>query len=651
MAEEEPGSGKQEDVAPASWTERVRQLAADWSQRRRTASRTVRRLIALWPDAGLGLMTVYVVLCLAGAALPLAFTVGSGLLVNDVVAYLGHPGSGSARQSVISTLYLLGTIFVAQQLVATAASPVRLLAINRVNLRVRERVRRVLVEPIGIAHVEDSELQDAMERFAESQRGFTVAGATVGIVQLATNYLGAIGSFLIVARFSLLLALALTVLVITLRERFRIQMNAAIESMWARANSMRRRFIETWAATSPEFAKDYKLFGLTDWAVDRINHWWVHSTELFKLRRDAMIRDLGGFVVVIAIGYAVSAAVIVLAAARHQVSLGEMTVYLEGAIALAGLAGIDNALIDIDQGSRGFEVLDRLEAVARGDAPTEGIDPGQRPSEFLAFEDVHFRYPRTDRLILDGVDLRLEAGTSTAIVGANGSGKTTMVKLLGRLYEPEVGRLVVDGIPVRDFDDRAWQRQVAVISQDFLRYPFSAAENIAFGAVEHLDDREGTINAARRAGALDIIERLPLGFQTLLVRSQEEGVDLSGGEWQRVALARALFAVDHGAGILVMDEPTASLDVRAEAEMFERFLELTAGATTIIISHRFSTVRRAQRIVVLHEGRIVEDGDHDSLMAAAGRYAEMFNLQAERFAAGLDLETGQPAGEPTEVPA
>ena len=201
------------------------------------------------------------------------------------------------------------------------------------------------------------------------------------------------------------------------------------------------------------------------------------------------------------------------------------------------------------------------------------------------------------------MDLVIPAGRSTAIVGLNGAGKTTLVKLLTGLHDPTRGRISVDGIDLSTVDAAVWQRRVAVVFQDFVRYPATAADNVGFGAVEHLGDLEATGAAARRAGAAGIVESLPRGWDTVLSRQYEGGVDLSGGQWQRIALARALMAVAHGARVLALDEPTAWLDVRGEAEFFANFLELTAGLTTVIISHRFSTVRRADRICVLEHGR------------------------------------------------
>jgi ATP-binding cassette, subfamily B, bacterial len=240
---------------------------------------------------------------------------------------------------------------------------------------------------------------------------------------------------------------------------------------------------------------------------------------------------------------------------------------------------------------------------------------------------VHFGYPGRPDLVFDDLDLTIRAGASLAIVGANGAGKTTLVKLLAGLLDPDAGRVSVGEADIRT-TRAAWQTQVAAIFQDYARYPLNARDNIVVG--RETTDPDRIDRAIDRALARDVIEELPDGLDTELGRDFG-GVDLSGGQWQRLALARALYAVERGATVLVLDEPTAQLDVRAEAALFDRFLELTHGLTTVLISHRFSSVRHADRIVVLDGGRVVEDGSHQQLVAAGGRYAHMFAEQARYF--------------------
>jgi ATP-binding cassette subfamily B protein len=329
-----------------------------------------------------------------------------------------------------------------------------------------------------------------------------------------------------------------------------------------------------------------------------------------------------------------------------------------GALDLAGLALVLQAVMGLlrlgefypDSDTQTQYGMNAATAIGKFEAAmarfTEPDDPagahtaaGIGPAPAIRFAGVGFGYPGAARPVLDGLDLTLPAGKCTAIVGVNGAGKTTLVKLLARLYTPTSGAVLADGVDIAGLPTADWQRRIAVIFQDFVRYELSAAANIGFGAVDHLDDTEGIRRAADAAGILDVLDGLPYGPDTLLSRAYDDGTDLSGGQWQRIAIARALFALYHGSSILVLDEPTAALDVRAEAEFFARFAELTRGRTTVLISHRFASVRLADNIVLLDGGRVAEQGDHDELMALGGRYAAMFTLQAERFDS---LDAAQP---------
>nr|WP_238341931.1 ABC transporter ATP-binding protein [Actinopolymorpha rutila] len=302
-----------------------------------------------------------------------------------------------------------------------------------------------------------------------------------------------------------------------------------------------------------------------------------------------------------------------------------------------------------------FAFLPSLDRVlnAPPDLP-ESPDPLPAPRPIrtgIVFEDVRFGYPGRDEPVLDGLSLHLRPGESCALVGPNGSGKTTLVKLLLRLYDPIAGRVLLDGRDLRDYDLTDLRRELGVLFQDFVRYEFTAGDNIGFGDVASPDRREDRrshlLAAAERAGAADLLDRLPDGLDTQLGLSFG-GRELSGGEWQKLALARA-FARD--CQVLVLDEPTASLDTRTEYDIFQRFAQLTKGRTAVLVSHRFSTVRMADRIVVLRAGRVAEDGTHEELMAAEGEYARMYRTQAAQYlddledsgggAADLDIPSGE----------
>jgi ATP-binding cassette subfamily B protein len=277
-----------------------------------------------------------------------------------------------------------------------------------------------------------------------------------------------------------------------------------------------------------------------------------------------------------------------------------------------------------------------LPGLSFGPDPCPRPDTERRAAE-IRIRGLRFAYPSRSDRVFDGLDLTIPAGQSIAVVGVNGAGKSTLIKLLCGLYRPDSGEVLVDGFDPGN--DPAARERVAVIFQEFTRYQLPLRHNVAIGARSLADNDDVIGRALHDAGADDVVARLPQGWDTVLSGEYEGGTDLSGGQWQRIALARALASVAGGAGVLVLDEPTAALDVRAEAELFDRFLDVTRGVTTLLVSHRLSSVRHADRIVVIDEGRIVEDGTHAELLAARGRYATMFTLQASRFAAaGGDVE-------------
>jgi ATP-binding cassette subfamily B protein len=403
--------------------------------------------------------------------------------------------------------------------------------------------------------------------------------------------------------------------------------------VYGRTSRLRRTYYIRSLALRPELAKETRVFGLADWLVDRYRQGWLaEMSEVWRARKEGWSTSLVS-VGVLAAAETVALVLIARDSVSGAIALGS-TVTLAQAVLGASVLGLfqeDNW--GLSECSRSLQALEEVEVDAGRIGGLNGgtREPGGMPARSIRFHDVGFTYPGRTRPVFDGFDLELEAGRSLAIVGENGSGKTTLIKLLCRFYDPDQGSISVDGVDLRELDAESWQHRVAAVFQDYVRFELPAYENVAYGALHRRDDQAGVAEAARLAGAAAVVERLPDGWSTPLTRELIGGTQLSGGEWQRLALARALFAVRGGAGLLILDEPTASLDVRGEAEVYDRFLELTRGATTIVVSHRFSTVRRADRIVVVDEGRIVEDGTHDELVALGGLYARMYRLQALRF--------------------
>ena len=270
----------------------------------------------------------------------------------------------------------------------------------------------------------------------------------------------------------------------------------------------------------------------------------------------------------------------------------------------------------------------RMEPQWTGPPPASPAPVPDRLTQSIEFRNVSFRYPGSDKYVVKNISFTLRVRESVAIVGENGAGKTTVVKLLARFYDPTEGAIYLDGRDLREYDLASLRRQIGVIFQDFVRYDLSAKENVGFGQVDLLDDADRIERAAYEGGASDLIKGLSKGYDTILGKEFDEGVDLSGGEWQKIALSRAFMKE---AEVLILDEPTAALDAFAERDVFARFAELTSDRTAIFISHRFSTVRMADHILVLQQGELVEQGSHEQLVAENGRYAQMFNTQAKQY--------------------
>jgi ATP-binding cassette subfamily B protein len=381
---------------------------------------------------------------------------------------------------------------------------------------------------------------------------------------------------------------------------------------------------------SKEAAKELKLFGLKDFLTARFK---VLSTQVYEEDVALARRKVVTGSVLSAIGTAGYYTAYVFAVWKTVTgvfSFGTLTL-LANAIREASsnlqqtfstLSTIADQALFLTDLIAFFEMRPSIQSKANA-------LPAPRPiRQGFEFRDVSFRYPGSSRLVLNKLNLHLHPGERVALIGENGEGKTTIVKLLTRLYDPLEGQVLLDGVDLREYNLEDLYREVGVIFQDFMRYEMTARENIAVGRIELIDNLELLKQSAQKSMANDMVGKLPMGYDQMLGRRFDGGVDLSGGEWQKVALARAYL---RDAQVLILDEPTSALDARSEYEVFQRFAELTAGKMALFISHRFSTVRMADRIIVLEKGRIAEDGDHDALTHLGGRYAEMFELQAASY--------------------
>ena len=382
--------------------------------------------------------------------------------------------------------------------------------------------------------------------------------------------------------------------------------------------------------TEDSAAKEIKLFNLGDTLLTRYTDLFAKffaEDKSLAVRRAAVGFSLG---LIATLGFYGSYAWIVWRTVQGQISLGDMTLYLtifrQGQSTFQSiLAGLNNIYENNLFMANYFDFLDLK--------PQMQVAAGQRrmPAAIkngVEFRGVGFRYPESDEWVLRGIDLTIRAGEKIALVGHNGAGKTTLIKLLSRLYDPTEGAILIDGVDIRELDPLDLRQKIGVIFQDFVRYHLPARENIGFGQIEAAARMDRIVESARKSGAHAMIEDLPEGYQTMLGRWFNGGHELSLGQWQRIALARAFM---RDAEILVLDEPTASLDAQTEYEIFQHFKELTEGKMAILISHRFSTVRMADRIVVIQGGRIAELGSHEELLRREGIYAELFSMQAEGY--------------------
>ena len=612
------GSGSDDEAAGrGSWWAFVGRRVGE----RRVAAAQLRALLGY---AGRGLVATTIVVHVVAGAAPVVFLVGTGLALDALV-----DGGGAGWLAVAVGALLLQQLLAPVQLVLSRA------VARRVDAACIERLTDFALRRSTLAGLERPDVADRLSQADEAfeQWTLTPGAAAEGSLALCARYTQLVGAVAVLA-VAIGPWAALAGLVVALVARLgQTEAFHRWGQVVRRFQPLRRRVAYVRElATSTRAAKEIRTLGLVDWLDERYADESRASLDAtWHWRR----RIYGApFLTYTAVALVGSVAALLVAAHTRGVGVAAISMGVQG-ILLCGRFGVvfPEADVKLVYGRSAWEALLEFEQITR----REGADRAGATSvarvearTAVRFDGVGFAYPG-GAPVLDGLDLELRAGTSTALVGVNGAGKTTLVKLLTGIYAPGSGVVRVDGTDLRTLDEDAWQRSFAVTFQDYLRYELPLRENVAMGSIEHRDDDEGIRAELVRVGLGDLLDELPAGLDTPLTRALPEGRDLSGGQWQRIALARSLFAVRHGRSVLVLDEPTAQLDARGEAEFYDAFLDLTRGVTSLVISHRFSTLRRADRIVVLDGGRITEAGTHDELVALGGTYARMFEVQARRF--------------------
>jgi ABC-type multidrug transport system fused ATPase/permease subunit len=607
-------------------------------------ARADRGLAALW----------WVILVLRGI-LPALFAIVAGMLV----------GAVQRGEALIAPLVLMGIVFVPLQVLPVIHRAVGTNLGSRVASWLYDRLAVACVKPAGMGHLESAKLTSDLTMARDFDLAITGPPMSISMDFIASGLVemvAGLAAALVLAGYAwwapVVLAGAWLATHWLLREAaiWRDRNTEEVRAASRDADYAYRLAVEAGAA------KELRLFGLANWVVDRFRS---RRQRLFELRWEATrLRErpvLWSVLLVLAANIVVFSS-IASAAINGTVPLDRVVTYataaimsstiafgglswaldgaaapvaavyrLEGTMESAGALGTGTDAPTHEEADSTTGTLTPTLSQGEGDSKTGTLAQGETekgrtalglPTREICFRNVRFAYPDASENVLDGFDLTIPAGSSLAIVGQNGAGKTTLAKLLCRLYDPQAGSIAIDGVDLREFDLAGWRSRVAAVFQDFIRFELPLRDNVAPAGASDANIRAALLEA----GAAELA-----GLDTVLSRAYAGGTDLSGGQWQRVALARALCAVRAGAGVVLLDEPTAQLDVRGEAEIFDRILSATRHTTTILISHRFSTVRHADRICVLEHGRVVELGTHDELMTAGGRYRTMFDLQASRF--------------------
>lgn len=577
-----------------------------------------------------------VLLRLARALLPVATLYVGKLIIDEALRLVGLPqhyaniqdwlASGELK-TIISLLLLELTLAIAADVFGRIVALVDSLLADRFNAEASVRLMQHAAT-LDLEDFEDSELQDKLDRARRLTMGrMTLLSQMFGQAQNVITVLSfAAGLWLFAPWLILLLGIALIPAFVG--EAHFNALSYSLNFMW----TPERRELEyiRQTGTNPETAKETKIFGLSDFLISRYRKladgFYAANRELAVSHAiwGSILSALG------TLGYYGAFAYIAWRTIVGDFTIGDLT-FLAGSFRrlrnlledlLVGFSTVAGQALYLDDLFSFFAIKPRIASPSNPRTFPMPIKQGFR------FENVGFKYPDAEYWAVRHLDFTLKAGEVLALVGENGAGKTTIVKLLARLYDPSEGRILLDGVDLKDYALDDLRKNIGVIFQDFARYHFTAAENIAVGRIDQLENRDRIADAARRSLADDVIDRLPDRYDQILGKRFKRGVELSGGEWQKIAIARAYM---RDSQLLILDEPTAALDARAEFEVFTRFKELSVGRTAVLISHRFSSVRMADRILVLDQGEVEAIGTHDELLAQDGRYAELFKLQAQGY--------------------
>ena len=576
-------------------------------------------------DTSPPLVSITTLLRLVRALLPLAMLWVSKLILDGVVAWIrrGNRNAGDLWKLVAIELGLAVLSDLLGRANSLADSLLSDRFTNRISVRLIEHATK-----LDLASFEDPVFYDKLERARRQTTGRIGLLAAVLNVGQDTLSLISLSAGLIVFSPWLMVLLIAAVIPAFLGETHFTSLAYSVLYRW----TPQRRLLDyiRLLGASNQSAKEIKIFGLGDHLAERYRE--VSDRIYIDNKKVAVKRATVGFLLnlVSTGGYYGAYAVVLLRTLAGAISVGTFT-FLTGAFSRSRMyiEKILQSFTDISDQALYLKDLFEFFEMEPSIRSLNNALPAPRPiRDGFEFRNVGFAYPGSSHMVVENINFRLEAQEKIALIGENGAGKTTLVKLLARLYDPIAGQILLDGVDLREYQVEDLRKEIGVIFQDYMRYEMLAKENIGFGKIESLDDRDRIETAAQKSMAFQVIGKLPGGYNQMIGRRFDGGVDLSGGEWQKFALARAYM---RDAQLLILDEPTATLDARAEYEVFRRFAELTKGKMAVLISHRFSTVRMADRILVLQNGRIREQGTHRQLVALGGQYAELFELQAAGY--------------------